>query len=264
MFERLVGGILVTVVVVSLVGLCTAVIGLVMGNLRVADVGMLLASPCYLFMAFLFCGMVWAAYSMHKADVATRRIEALLAHGPRLGVLGNTEFRHADSERICTEVGRLLAGIPDLVLLIGGSEGTGEAIGRSFFQARRDAGQEPRVDHLVPEGKPTPDYGETHFTSTDMWQWRWIFRKLSGSLVLIVEGDLQAEHQPGQGEPGLAFDRIPVGRYEDDPSTPYERFRCPSAIDAATWAALRSSESTPEVTAQAVFRAVSLAVKPMG
>ena len=70
-----------------------------------------------------------------------RRLDALLPHGRRVGVLGSTDFWHGDSERTCTEIGRLLAGIPGLVLLTGGVEGIGEAIGRSFFQARLKLGR---------------------------------------------------------------------------------------------------------------------------
>src|SRR5216110_2759536 len=84
-------------------------------------------------------------------DFEAQRLGALLPIGPRLDVLGSTDFWHPDSERTCAEIGRLLARIPGLVLLTGGVEGIGEGVGRSFFQARRDSGQEPRVYHLLPE-----------------------------------------------------------------------------------------------------------------
>src|ERR1700722_18736492 len=107
-----------------------------------------------------------------RFDQEARRIEAILPCGPRVGVLGSTEFYHADSERTCAEIGRVLAGIPDLLLLTGGVEGIGEAVGRSFFQTRCNSGQPPRVYHLLPEGEPTWDYGETLFAGADMTERR--------------------------------------------------------------------------------------------
>jgi hypothetical protein len=70
-----------------------------------------------------------AATIRGRYDQEARRLEALLPHGPRVAVPGSTEFWHADSERTCTEVGRLLASIPVLVPLTGGVEGIGEAVG---------------------------------------------------------------------------------------------------------------------------------------
>ena len=70
-----------------------------------------------------------------RFDREARRLGALFPAGPRLVVIGSTDFWHRDSERTCTHVGRLLTDIPDLVLITGGVEGIGEATGRSFFQA---------------------------------------------------------------------------------------------------------------------------------
>jgi SLOG cluster4 family len=86
-------------------------------------------------------------------DREARRLDALLPRGPRVAVLGSTDFWHADSERTCSDIGRLLAGISGLVLLTGGVEGIGEAVGRSFFQTRHASGQEPCVFHVLPEGE---------------------------------------------------------------------------------------------------------------
>src|SRR5947209_665008 len=98
-----------------------------------------------------------------RFDREAQRVSSLLPGvGPRLGVIGSTSFWHADSERTCAEVGRLLAAeIGDLVLLTGGVEGVGEAVGRSFFQARREAKQEPHVFHILPHGEEAWDYGQT-------------------------------------------------------------------------------------------------------
>ena len=194
-----------------------------------------------------------AATTPARYDGLARRIEALLPSGPRLGVLGSTDFWHADSERTCAEIGRLLAGLPGLVLLTGGVEGIGEAVGRSFFQARRDAGQEPRVYHILPEGEPAWDNGETLFAGSDMTERREVLGRLS-ALFLLVEGGPRAGH-----EVDVATSRgatvIPVGRSGGYAAALYARAACPPAIDAATWAVLGSSESTPEETARAALRA---------
>jgi hypothetical protein len=169
-------------------------------------------------------------------------------------VLGSTDFWHADSERTCTEIGRLLADIPGLVLLTGGVEGIGEAVGRSFFQTRRDAGQEPRVYHILPEGEPAWDYGDTLFAGSDMTERREVLGRLA-ALFLLVEGGPRAGHEVDVATSrGAAV--IPVGRSGGHAAALYDRAGCPRDIDPGTWAVLGSSESTPEATAKAALRAV--------
>ena len=137
-------------------------------------------------------------------------LDALLPPGPRLAVLGSTDFWHADSERTCTEIGRLLAGIPGLVLLTGGVEGIGEAVGASFFQTRRDAGQEPLVFHVLPEGEPSWDYGETLIAGADMTERREILGRLSGVFVMVEGGPRRTRSRGGLRERRRYYPGRPV------------------------------------------------------
>jgi hypothetical protein len=197
-----------------------------------------------------------------RYDTEARRIDALLPRGPRVGVLGSTEFWHSDSERTCTEVGRLLAGIPDLLLLTGGVEGIGEAVGRGFFHARLNTGQEPRVYHVLPEGEPTWDYGETLFAGADMTERREILGRLS-RLFVMVEGGPRAGHEAEVAAAHGAV-LIPVGRSGGYAATLYDRISRAPDIDAATWAVLGSGAATPEETAAAVHCAVKLSLNTQG
>ena len=191
-----------------------------------------------------------------------RRLDALLPHGPRVAVLGSTDFWHADSERTCVEIGRLLAGVTGLILLTGGVEGIGEAVGRSFFQARRNAGQEPRVYHVLPEGEPASDYGETLFAGADMTERREVLGRLP-AIFVMVEGGPRAGHEAEvAGAHGAVV--IPVGRSGGYAATLYGRASRLPAIEAETWAALGSSESTPEETGKAVLRAVQACLERAG
>jgi hypothetical protein len=200
-----------------------------------------------------------AASISGRFDQETRRLDVLLPPGPRIAVLGSTDFWHADSERTCSETGRLLAGISGLVLLTGGVEGIGEAVGRSFFQARLDSGQEPCVYHVLPKGEEAWDYGETLFAGLDMTERREILGRLS-ELFLLVEGGPRAGH-----EAEVASDHgalvIPVGRSGGYAAALYDRTSRPPSIDAGTWAVLGASASTPEETARAVLRAVQVCLK---
>jgi hypothetical protein len=197
-----------------------------------------------------------------RYDQAARRLDGLLPPGPRVGVLGSTEFWHADSERTCTEIGRLLAGIRGLVLLTGGVEGIGEAVGRCFFQVRRDSGQEPCVYHVLPEGEEAWDYGETLFAGSDRTERREILGRLSG-LFLMVEGGPGAGHEAEVASAHGAV-VIPVGRSGGYAAALYDRISPPPSIDAGTWAVLGSSESTLEETAMAVLRAVQVSLETAG
>jgi hypothetical protein len=185
---------------------------------------------------------------------AARRLDALLPQSPRVAVLGSTDFWHADSERTCAEIGRLLAGIPGLALLTGGVEGIGEAVGRGFFQARLDAKQEPLVYHVLPQGEEAWDYGETVFAGSDMTERREILGRLS-RLYLLVEGGPRAAHEV-EVAAGTGAVVIPVGRSGGYAAALYAQVSRPAKIDVDTWAVLGSSESTPEETARAVLRAV--------
>jgi len=189
-----------------------------------------------------------------RYDLEARQLEVLLPHGPRVAVLGSTEFWHADSERTCSEIGRLLAGISGLVLLTGGVEGIGEGVGRSFFLARRDSGQQPCVYHVLPEGEEAWDYGETLLAGSDMTERREILGRLS-RLFLMVEGGPRAGHEAEVASAHGAI-VIPVGRSGGYAAALYDRIDRPPSIDAETWAVLGSRESTPEETARAALRAV--------
>jgi hypothetical protein len=183
-----------------------------------------------------------------------RRLDELLPRGPRVAVLGSTDFWHADSEHTCAEMGRLLASVPGLTLLTGGVEGIGEAVGRNFFQARRTAGQESRVYHVLPEGEPGWDYGETLFAGADMTERREVLGRLP-ALFVMVEGGPRAGYEAEVASAHGAV-VIPVGRSGGYAATLYGRVSRPPAIDAGTWAILGASDATAEETANAVFRAV--------
>jgi hypothetical protein len=197
-----------------------------------------------------------------RYDVEARRLDAMLPSGPRVGVLGSTAFWHTDSERTCSQIGRLLAATSGLVLLTGGVEGIGEAIGRSFFQVRRASGQAAHVYHVLPEGEQSWDYGETLFAGSDMTERREILGRLSG-LFVLVEGGPGAAHEVEVGSArGAAI--IPVGRSGGYAATLYGQILRPPTIDVGTWAVLGSSSSTPEDVASAVLRAVQLSLDRSG
>lgn len=195
-----------------------------------------------------------------RYDQHVLRLESQLPHGPRVAVLGSTDFWHSDSERTCHAIGRLLACIPGLVVLTGGVEGIGEAVGRSFFGARCALGQDPRVYHVLPDGEEAWDYGETFFAGADMTERREVLGRLSG-LFLVVEGGPRAEH-----EVEVAVSRgaviVPVGRSGGYAATLYGRVACPPAVDRDAWAVLGLSEATPEDVAEAVFHAIQALVEP--
>jgi hypothetical protein len=197
-----------------------------------------------------------------RYESEARRLDALLPAGPRVGVLGSTDFWHPDSERTCSQIGRLLAGVPELVLLTGGVEGIGEAVGRSFSQARRASGQEPCVFHVLPEGEEVWDYGVTLFAGSDMTERREVLGRLS-RLFVLVEGGPRAGHEVDVAlAHGAAV--IPVGRSGGYAATLYGRSSCPRPIDAGTWTVLGASASTPEETANAVLHAVQVCLNAGG
>lgn len=194
------------------------------------------------------------AVLMERLDAEARRIVSILPSGPRLVVLGSTEFWHPDSERTCTEIGRLLAVIPDLALITGGVEGIGEAVGRAFFRARTQINLGPLVFHLLPKGEPVWDYGETLFAGADMTERREILGRIA-KVFLMVEGGPRAGHEADVARAHGAT-VIPVGRSGGYAATLVAQINRPEPVDRATWDALGSSASSPEETARAAVAAV--------
>jgi hypothetical protein len=188
-------------------------------------------------------------------DDLARRIESRFPAGPRLVVIGSTDFWHAESEATCIGVGLLLASIPDLVLITGGVEGVGETVGRSFFAARIEAGQEPRVYHVLPEGEPEWDYAETLIAGADMAQRREVLARLA-EIYLAIEGGPGTVHEAAVASARKAV-VIPVGRSGGHAGELYARMDRPAALDEATWIALGAATTTPEETAAAAVRAIS-------
>jgi predicted Rossmann-fold nucleotide-binding protein len=145
-----------------------------------------------------------------RFDQEADKLGAALPRGPRVVVIGSTSFWHEQSESTCTYVGRLLAAIPGLVLVTGGVEGVGETTGRSFFQARCEAGREPRVFHVLPYGEEAWDYGETHFAGSNMAERREVLARMAG-VYLAVEGGPGTVHEAEVASARGAV-VIPVGR----------------------------------------------------
>jgi hypothetical protein len=197
-----------------------------------------------------------------RYDREATGLGAILPTGPRLVVIGSTSFWHPESERTCITVGRLLAAIPDLVLITGGVEGVGETTGRSFFQARAEAGREPRVWHVLPRGEPAWDYGETHFAGSDMAERREVLAHLAG-VYLAVEGGPGTVHEAAVAV-GRGAVVIPVGRSGGHAAELYSRMSRPAMVGEHAWAVLGTPAAAPEQAAEAACGAVRACLASVG
>jgi predicted Rossmann-fold nucleotide-binding protein len=189
-------------------------------------------------------------------DQQARDLVSRFPDGPRVVVIGSTDFWHPESERCCTQAGQLLAEIPGLTLITGGVEGVGEATGRSFFRARREAEQEPRIYHVLPEGESSWDYGETLFAGANMAERREILARLA-RLYLAVEGGPGTKHEAEVASAQGAI-VIPVGRSGGFSAALYSRSKRPPGIPEGFWAVLDDEAATPEEAASAAVSIVRL------
>lgn len=195
-----------------------------------------------------------ANYVSAHFDRAANEVRASFPAGPCLVVIGSTSFWHADSEATCLVLGRLLAAIPELALVTGGVEGVGETVGRAFFQARCDAGREPRVYHVLPEGEPEWDYGVTLFAGADMAERREVLARLA-DLYLAIEGGPGTVHEVAVARIRNASE-LPLGRSGGHASGLYNEMTCPTWLDGAMWDQLGQRDATPEDVAGTLARAV--------
>jgi len=141
----------------------------------------------------------------------TSEILVKLPAGTRVGIIGSTSFWHRESGETCTALGRELAALDGVVLITGGVEGVGEAVGRSFWVARGGGGKgRPHIFHILPHGSLRWDYGETLFGGSDMEERREILARLAG-IYVAVEGGPGTAHETSIALARSAF-VVPVGR----------------------------------------------------
>jgi len=174
---------------------------------------------------------------------------------PALVVIGSTSFYHDESSSTCAAIGRLLATVQNLVPITGGMNGIGEAVGRSFFEARRKEGFEPNVFHVLPHGCARWDYGTTLFAGSDMSERREILARLS-QLYLAIEGGPGTVHE-GQVALRRGAYVIAVGRSGGYAGEVYPTLRRPALVSEADWNVLGDSSATPDRVAQVVYDVVT-------
>lgn len=188
-------------------------------------------------------------------DREAAAVEALLPAGPRVAIIGSTAFWHPESLATCEAIGRRLAGFDHVVLLTGGVEGVGEAVGRSFFGARGSASGPRGVYHVLPCGYPGWDYGETVFAGRDMEERREILGRLATCYV-VVEGGPGTAH-----EASVALGRsaciLPVGRSGGHAQGLHSRLPRPSFAGESAWGELMNAATSPERVAEAVSEIVA-------
>jgi hypothetical protein len=187
-----------------------------------------------------------AMYERESADILKK-----LPPGPRLSIIGSTNFWHADSQLTCTALGELLAGLPDIVVLTGGVKGVGESVGRSFNAASTGLGHPSRVFHVLPRGESTWDYGETLFAGDDMEQRREILGRLA-NIYIAIEGGPGTAHEARVAGARCAL-VIPVGRSGGFASGLYTEMSRPEFALESAWDRLGNAATTPVDAARATF-----------
>lgn len=145
------------------------------------------------------------------------RIESELIHvashvaaGPRLAVIGSTEFWDADSAALCETIAIELAAIEPLIALTGGMNGVGQTFAEAYEAARRVAGLPVNLYHLLPRGVVLQKSGTTLAAGEDFHERREILGR-AAQIYLVIEGGPGTEHEAAVAT-GRGAAVIPVGR----------------------------------------------------
>ena len=177
-----------------------------------------------------------------------------ISDGPRLGVLGSASFWHADSEVTCQEIGRKLSRIPNLSLVTGGMSAVGLVTAKGFAADRALSTLPLGVYHLLPEGYPPRDVGETLAAGADMLERRELLARVC-PIYLVVEGGPGTAHEVSAARsPGATI--LPVGRSGGVARRLYEEPSIRKGIDARQFDALGQASSCPRDVAAAVAEIV--------
>jgi hypothetical protein len=177
-------------------------------------------------------------------------VDAQIAAGFRVAVIGSTSFWHDESAPTCSEIGERLAGIHGLVLLTGGVTGVGERTGRAYLKTCLALGRTPNVIHVLPRGSDAWDYGTTLFAGEDMKERREILGRLAKTF-LVIEGGPGTEHEATVAAAHGAL-LVAVGRSGGHAGNLYRDGQRPPFVDERTWATLGDPQATPRMVATAV------------
>ena len=191
-------------------------------------------------------------------DAEAQRVNAAIAPGPRLVVIGSTSFWGPDSRQLCEAIAANLARVAGLVALTGGMDGVGLAFGRAFADARRGAGLPGNMFHLLPRGMGPCDSGVTLGAGIDYHDRREVLGRV-GHAYLVIEGGPGTVH-----EAAVAASRgvpvIPLGRTGGHAGELHPQVRCPPGLPAADWDLLADAGASHERVVAAVGRLVRLAL----
>ncbi|BBO32168.1 hypothetical protein [Lacipirellula parvula] len=133
-----------------------------------------------------------------------------LAAGPRLAVIGSTEFWDAGSPALCEAIAGELAAIEPLVALTGGMNGVGQTFAEAYETARKANGLPVNLYHLLPHGTLLQRSGTTLGAGEDFNQRREVLGR-AAQIYLVIEGGPGTEHEAAVATAhGAAL--IPVGR----------------------------------------------------
>ncbi len=186
-----------------------------------------------------------------KYDREASEILRKLPRGPRIAIIGSTEFWHEDSQQTCEALGELLAGLSDIVILTGGVEGIGETVGRRFSVASARLGHSAKIFHVLPRGEATWDYGETLFAGDDMEQRREILGRLA-NIYIVIEGGPGTVHEARVARARCA-PVIPIGRSGGFAGGLYSELERPEFASENAWVRLGATATPPKDAARATF-----------
>ncbi|MFZ6642434.1 hypothetical protein ACO0LL_22105 [Undibacterium sp. TC4M20W] len=175
--------------------------------------------------------------------------------GPRIAIIGSTAFWHTDSEQTCQLLGQALASVPGLVLLTGGVSGIGEACGRSFYQRRLQLQMQPQVFHILPQGMPAWDYGQTLHAGKDMQERRAVLARMAPVYIVIEGGPATADEVQIALSNGALV--IPIARSGACARDAYVQISKPAIVLADLWAMLGDDAANVEQTVAAVMGMVA-------
>ncbi|MBS0264647.1 MAG: hypothetical protein JSS02_22120 [Planctomycetes bacterium] len=184
-------------------------------------------------------------------DAEAARIAAELPRGPRVVIIGSSAFWHDQSLETSAALGKLLAGLPELVLITGGVGGAGESVGRAFDAAARARGSSAEVYHILPHHEFTWDYGRTLYAGQNMADRREVLGRLA-SLYIVIEGGPGTVHEARVALARQAW-ILPIGWLGGCAGDLHAELECPAGLDRALWGCLGDPASSPTDSAQAVW-----------
>jgi uncharacterized protein (TIGR00725 family) len=187
-------------------------------------------------------------------------IQPRLPAGPRLGVIGGSQFYDSRSRSFCLAIGNSLAGMAPVVMITGGVGGVGDTVCDGYNRGCQANRRRADIFHILPEGIRNSGRFPVLHTGRTMKQRREVLGRLA-DLYLAVEGGTGTNHEirvaRSQGAKVVA-----VAALGGAAQWAYRGLKCPTGVHPLDWDRLGNAVLSVDTLVKSASRILAALLSP--